>query len=119
LPKYLSAMKHLGTLLLLTFAFGIARAQKQKIITYQLMEPGFNTNTITGTISEIYTTKRYGKTFWWVRIGADTILHVWPRHLDTATMKPGITRSFKSIKRLDNNWWIKEKSENYIKPKNE
>ena len=96
----------------------IAHAQKQKIITYQLMEPGFNTNAIKGTISEIYTTKRYGKTFWWVRIGADTIIHVWPRHLDTLTMKPGITRSFYSIKRLDNNWWKKEKSEDAIKLKN-
>jgi len=110
-------MKHLITLLLLIFATGIAKAQQQKTTTYQLMEPGFNTLSIKGTISEIYTTKRYGKTFWWVRIGSDTIIHVWPRHLDTATMKPGITRSFYSIKSLDNNWWKKEKSESYVKPK--
>jgi len=83
------------------------------------MEPGFNTTTIKGTISEVYSTKRYGKTFWWVRIGADTIIHVWGKHLDTATMKLGITRTFYSIKRLDNNWWKKEKSENYVKPKND
>ncbi len=81
------------------------------------MEPGFNTKVIKGTISEVYTTKRYGKTFWWVCIGKDTIIHVWSRHLDTATMKSGVTRSFTSIKRLDNNWWRKEKSEAYIKPK--
>ncbi len=103
-------------MLLSLFATGYARAQKKKVITYQLMEAGFNTKTIKGTISEVYTTKRYGKTFWWVRIGPDTIIHVWPRHLDTATMKPGITRTFMSIKRLDNSWWKKEKSEDYIKP---
>jgi hypothetical protein len=112
-------MKHLVRYSLLVFAIGIAQAQKQKIMTYQLMEPGFNTNAIKGTISEVYATKRYGKTFWWVRIGADTIIHVWGKHLDTATMKPGITRTFYSIKRLDNSWWKKEKSENYVKPKND
>ncbi|QNN41511.1 hypothetical protein [Pedobacter roseus] len=108
-------MKNLIILLLLTSAIATARAQK--VLTYQLMEPGFNNKVINGTISEVYTTKRYGKTFWWVCIGKDTIIHVWPRHLDTATMKPGITRTFISIKRLDNNWWKKEKSEDYIKPK--
>ncbi|MGN7987565.1 hypothetical protein ACTJKC_09500 [Pedobacter sp. 22226] len=108
-------MKYLFILLVFTVMLKTARAQK--ILTYQLMEPGFNNKVINGTISEVYTTKRYGKTFWWVRIGRDTIIHVWPRHLDTATMKPGITRTFLSIKRLDNNWWKKEKSEDYIKPK--
>jgi hypothetical protein len=112
-------MKQLGIHVLLVFAIGSAYAQKQKILTYQLMEPGFNTKTIKGTISEVYATKRYGKTFWWVRIGADTIIHVWGKHLDTATMKPGITRTFYSIKRLDNSWWKKEKSENYVKPKHD
>jgi hypothetical protein len=110
-------MKHLAILLILTFAMGKVQAQKQKTITYQLMEPGFNTKIIRGTISEVYTTKRYGKTFWWIVVGPDTIIHVWPRHLDTATMKPGITRTFMSIKRLDNNWWKKEKSEDDVKPK--
>ncbi|WP_343522606.1 hypothetical protein [Pedobacter sp.] len=109
-------MKQLITLLILTFATGITYAQKKKVITYQLMEPGFNTKVIKGTISEVYTTRRYGKTFWWVCIGKDTIIHVWPRHLDTTTMKPGLTRAFISIKRLDNNWWKKEKSEDEVKP---
>ncbi|WP_230143148.1 MULTISPECIES: hypothetical protein [unclassified Pedobacter] len=112
-------MKHLVTLLLLTVIIGNAHAQKKKVITYQLMEPGFNNKTIKGTISEVYTTKRYGKTFWWVRIGTDTLIHVWRRHLDTATMKPGVNRAFFSIKRLDNSWWKKEKSEDYVKPKND
>jgi hypothetical protein len=112
-------MKHLVILLLLTFVIGTAQAQQQKVKTYQLMEPGFNTNTLKGTISEVYSTKRYGKTFWWVRIGSDTIIHVWGKHLDTATMKPGISRTFYSIKRLDNNWWKKEKSEHDVKPKND
>lgn len=101
--------------LLLMFTVVENQAQNQKIITYQLMEPGFNQKVIKGTISEVYTTKRYGKTFWWIVIGNDTIIHVWPRHLDTATMKPGINRAFYSIKRLDNSWWKKEKSEDYIK----
>ncbi|TCD29611.1 hypothetical protein EZ456_00925 [Pedobacter psychrodurus] len=108
-------MKNLMILLLLTSA--IATAHAQKILTYQLMEPGFNTKVIKGSISEVYTTKRYGKTFWWVRIGTDTIIHVWPRHLDTATMKPGVNRAFHSIKRLDNSWWKKEKSKDYVKLK--
>jgi hypothetical protein len=112
-------MKQLGILVLLVFAIGSVYAQKRKILTYQLMEPGFNTKVIKGTISEVYTTKRHGKTFWWVRIGTDTIIHVWGRHLDTTTMKPGITHAFYSIKRLDNNWWKKEKSENYVKPKSD
>lgn len=109
-------MKKLIMVLLSIFAIGTAQAQKQKVITYQLMEPGFNQKQIRGTISEVYTTKRYGKTFWWVVIGTDTIIHVWPRHLDTAAMKPGLTRRFMSVKRLDNSWWKKEKSEDYIKP---
>lgn len=117
MPKYLSGMKHLVILLLLTLLLDKALAQKQKVITYQLMEPGFNNKTIKGAISEVYTTKRYGKTFWWVVIGTDTIIHVWRRHLDTATMKPGVNRAFYSIKRLDNSWWKKEKSEDYVKPK--
>ncbi|WP_412466647.1 hypothetical protein [Pedobacter sp. KLB.chiD] len=108
-------MKNLIIVLLSLLAVGHARAQKQKVITYQLMEPGFNKKIIKGTISEVYTTKRYGKTFWWVVIGTDTIIHVWPRHLDTATMKPGINRTFISVKRLDNNWWKKEKSEDEVK----
>jgi len=110
-------MKNLIIVLLSIFAIGRAQAQKKKVITYQLMEPGFNQKRIKGTISEVYTTKRYGKTFWWIVIGSDTIIHVWPRHLDTTTMKPGITRTFTSVKRLDNNWWKKEKSEDYTKPK--
>ena len=112
-------MKNLMISLLLTSAIATAQAQKKKVITYQLMEPGFNTKVIKGSISEVYTTKRYGKTFWWVVIGTDTIIHVWRRHLDTATMKPGVNRAFHSIKRLDNNWWKKEKSEDYVKPKND
>lgn len=80
------------------------------------MVPDFNKKVIKGTITEVYTTKRYGETFWWVRIGTDTIIHVWKKQLDTATMKPGLTRTFYSIKRLDNNWWKKEKSEDYVKP---
>ncbi|WP_406824582.1 hypothetical protein [Pedobacter sp. KACC 23697] len=110
-------MKNSIIVLLSIFAVGHAQAQKKKVITYQLMEPGFNTKIIKGTISEVYTTQRYGKKFWWIVVGPDTIIHVWPRHLDTATMKPGITRTFMSVKRLDNNWWKKEKSEDDIKPK--
>lgn len=103
-------------LLLFIFAIASAHAQNRKVITYQLMVPHFNTKVIKGTITEVYTTKRYGKTFWWVRIGADTLIHVWKGQLDTATMKPGINRAFYSIKRLDNSWWKKEKSEDYVKP---
>jgi len=109
-------MKQLGILLFLLIAVTGAHAQKKKIITYQLMVPDFNKKVIKGTITEVYTTKRYGETFWWVRIGTDTIIHVWKKQLDTATMKPGLTRTFYSIKRLDNNWWKKEKSEDYVKP---
>lgn len=79
------------------------------------MEPNFNTKVIKGTISEVYSTQRYGKTFWWIKIGADTVLHVWAKDLDTVIMKTGITRTFYSIKKLNNNWWKKEKSEKKIK----
>ncbi|SER07726.1 hypothetical protein [Pedobacter rhizosphaerae] len=98
------------SLLLLMMAKNVV-AQKQKVSTFQLMEPHFNSKVISGTITEVYTTQRYGKTFWWVKIGTDTIIHVWGKHLDTANMKPGLTRKFYSIKRLNNNWWKKEKSE--------
>jgi len=108
-------MKNTLTVILFFFALGSARAQKQNVKTFQLMKPGFNTKEIGGTISEVYTTQRYGKTFWWVKIGKDTILHVWYNDLDTATMKVGVTRKFYSIKRLDGNLWKKEKSEGPIK----
>ena len=104
-------------LLLFIFVIASANAQNRKMITYQLMVPNFNTKVIKGTITEVYTTKRYGQTFWWIKIGTDTLIHVWPRQLDTATMKPGVNRAFYSIKRLDNSWWKKEKSEDYVKPK--
>lgn len=79
------------------------------------MEPNFNSKTISGNISEVYSTQRYGNTFWWVKIGNDTIIHIWAKDLDTATMKAGVHRSFTSIKILNNNWWRKEKSEKNIK----
>ncbi len=104
-------MKSLYLILLFVIFSASAFAQKRKVATFQLMEPQFNTKTIKGTITEVYVTQRYGKTFWWVKIGRDTIIHVWGKHLDTATMKPGITGTFYSIKRLKNNWWKKEKSE--------
>lgn len=97
--------------ILLFFLLPVERvfAQKHKTITYQLMEPNFNTKVIGGTITEVYTTKRFGKSFWWVRLGQDTILHVWPRQLDTTKMKVGSTMKFYSIKRLSSNWCKKGK----------
>jgi len=104
-------MRKLGILILMASISFCASAQKRKVFTFQLMEPNFNTKTITGIVSEVYSTERFGKTFWWVRIGNDTLVHVWAKHLDTATMKPGLVKSFISIKKLDNNWWKKEKSQ--------
>lgn len=108
-------MKKNLTALVFTFMIGSANAQKQKTQVFQLMEPGFNTKTIEGTISEVYNTQRFGKTLWWMKIGNDTLIHVWDRHLDTATMKVGNKKKFLSIKRLESNWWMKEKSEIQIK----
>ena len=90
---------------------GSASAQKSKIQTFQLMEPNFNKSVIEGTISEVYNTQRHGKMLWWVKIGSDTLIHVWEKHLDTTTMKVGNKTKFSSIKRLESNWWMKEKSE--------
>ncbi|WP_316804727.1 hypothetical protein [Pedobacter nototheniae] len=110
-------MKQLYIVILLLLITG--RADAQKVKTYQLMEPNFNAKSIHGAISEVYYTQRFGKTFWWVKIGSDTIIHVWAKDLDTNTMKAGITRLFTSIKSLDNNWWRKEKSEKKSKSSNE
>ncbi|WP_443945117.1 hypothetical protein ACJVDH_19700 [Pedobacter sp. AW1-32] len=107
---FVSIMRRLGILNLLIL-LAISVSGQRRVKTFQLMEPNFNTKTITGIISEVYSTKRYGKTFWWVRLGNDTIVHIWAKHLDTVTMKPGLVKSFISIKKLDNNWWKKEKSE--------
>ena len=108
-------MKKFLTLLIFAFMIGSASAQKQKMQVFQLMEPGFNTKAIEGTISEVYQTQRFGNKLWWIKIGNDTLIHVWDRHFDTPNMKVGDKRTFTSIKRLDSNWWMKEKSEAIIK----
>ncbi|RZL20325.1 MULTISPECIES: hypothetical protein [Pedobacter] len=104
-------MKNILTPLIFTFIIGSASAQKPKMQTFQLMEPNFNKTVIEGTISEVYNTQRYGKTLWWVRLGNDTLVHVWEKHFDNTSMKVGEKKKFTSIKRLDSNWWMKEKSE--------
>lgn len=104
-------MKKILAPLIFTFIIGSVKAQKPKMQVFQLMELGFNTKAINGTITEVYNTQRFGKTLWWVKIGSDTLVHVWDRHLDTATMRVGDKKKFLSIKRLASNWWMKEKSE--------
>ncbi|RZL34406.1 MAG: hypothetical protein EOO96_09895 [Pedobacter sp.] len=104
-------MKNFLTPVIFTFIIGSASAQKSKMQTFQLMEPNFNNKVIVGTISEIYNTQRFGKKLWWVKIGSDTLIHVWEKHFDAVTMKVGVKRPFTSVKRLDSNWWMKEKSE--------
>ncbi len=106
-------MKQFYIVILMVLVSVSAKAQKMK--TYQLMEPNFNSKTISGNITKVYSTQRYGNTFWWVKIGSDTIIHVWAKDLDTATIKVGIHRTFTSIKTLSNNWWRKEKSEEKMK----
>ncbi|MET0570473.1 MAG: hypothetical protein ABWZ79_03515 [Pedobacter agri] len=62
-------MKKFLTPLIFAFMIGSASAQKQKMQVFQLMEPGFNTKAIEGTISEVYQTQRFGNKLWWIKIG--------------------------------------------------
>lgn len=103
------------TLILLLFAFAVASVHAQnKTIVYQQMGPRLNKKTVAGTITETYTTQRKGLTFIWFRIGNDTLVHVWKKHLDTTRMKVGAKTTFRSIKRLQGNLWRKEKSESPV-----
>ncbi|RZK59197.1 MAG: hypothetical protein EOO91_05890 [Pedobacter sp.] len=106
------------TLLLLLFAFAVTFAHAQKkTIVYQQMGPRLNKKTVEGIITETYTTQRKGLTFIWFRIGNDTLVHVWKKHLDTTRMKVGARTTFRSVKRLQGNLWKKEQSEIPVIPK--
>lgn len=104
-------------LMFLLLAFTVAAVQAQKTFVYQQMGPKLNNKKIEGLITETYVTQRKGLTFIWFRIGKDTLVHVWKKHLDTTRMKVGSKTTFRSVKRLQGNLWRKEKSEIPVIPK--
>ncbi|TCC86495.1 hypothetical protein EZ428_23825 [Pedobacter frigiditerrae] len=108
-------MKKLLMLLLLVFT--VTAVHAQKTVVYQQMSPRLNKKTVEGIITETYVTQRKGLTFIWFRLGNDTLVHVWKKHLDTTKMKVGAKTTFRSIKRLQGNLWRKEKSEIPLPPK--
>ncbi|WP_443937133.1 hypothetical protein [Pedobacter sp. MW01-1-1] len=105
-------MKILCLTFLYVFCSAYAFAQKQKIVALQLMPPNYNKKSVKGTITDVYSTQRYGKTFWWVKLGADTVVHVWPIQLDTAnSLKKGKVIVFDSVKSLAGDLWKRKESD--------
>lgn len=85
--------------------------KSQKPIVYQQMDVNLNSKKVSGLITEIYTTQRRGLNLTWVKLGKDTLIHVWPKQNDTAKIKVGSKATFQSIKKLHGNLWNKKKSE--------
>jgi hypothetical protein len=75
-----------------------AQAKKTKFVKYQYL-PELNTKTLTGTISNTFTTLFNGEEMYWFKINNTFIVHVSKKDLDQ-NMRIGSTYTFKGIKRL-------------------
>lgn len=106
-------MKIIYLIFILSASFAV---NAQKPVVYIQLNPNPKGKNIVGIITETYTTQRGGTSFYWFRVGNDTLVNVWSKHLDTTRMKVGQKLIFKSVKKLVGNLWMKEKSEEVVKP---
>ena len=87
--------KSILTITLLFISASICAQQKIKHFQY---EPNYNKNEISGKIDEAFKSAKWGKEFYWFRIGNANI-HVWEKDLDS-TMTVGRSFTFTGIKVL-------------------
>lgn len=87
--------KSISTITLLFLSGSLFGQQKTKNFQYM---PNYNKKAISGNIDEAFKSTKWGKEFYWFRIG-NSNLHVWEKDLD-ATMKVGRQFTFTGIKIL-------------------
>jgi len=77
---------------LITFVFIVCKCVGQgKARQIQYMS-GVNNKVLTGTITDVFFTTKWDKTFKWLKIGGgDTLVHVWPKGSETMVVGQKIT----------------------------